>query len=198
MCDQRIFAVVLKEKKLDLSNLPNNRVWQSKEAGGKKLPPPNWLAELRWRGRQQCERFLVWQSSSRGPELEQRGWASARGTIEPRHAALREHRPSVTNPVLECWAAKQGRPLHRLRNGIALGWRMTRSGCRRDVRLLSGVTNTRSCFLGLCSPVAAQSHRLCQQRWAAGSVPALRWSCFHIEKQQQGPWSEQTDRETFV
>lgn len=82
-----------------------------------------------------------------------------------------------------------------LRNRIALGRRMTR---RRDVRLLSGVTNTWLCFLGLCSPASAHSHRLCKQRRAAGSFPALTWSCFHIGKLQQGPWSQHSDKGTFT
>lgn len=70
--------------------MPNNRVWQSKEAGGKKLPPPNWLVELRRRGRGRAGNSVrgFWFGRA---AAEAESW-NARA--EPRHAAP----PSLGTP----------------------------------------------------------------------------------------------------
>lgn len=98
MCDQRNFSPSY--KKLDLSNLPNNHVWQLSEAGKTTTTQTALLVKTG----AQCERF--WFGSAAG---EAESWnaelgASAHGGTKP-HAALWEHWPSATNPILECGAA---------------------------------------------------------------------------------------------
>lgn len=182
MCDQRIFTDILNGKKLDLSNLPNNRVWQLKEAEGEETCTTQLACWVQIEGA-----AAVWEVSGLAEQQPRPRAGTARLSLSTRHHQASACRITGTRTFSDksCPGVLSGKArtfVSPLRNGIALVRRMTR---RRDVRLLSGVTKTRLCFLGLCSPASAQSHRLCKQRRAVGSFPALRWSCFHMEKLQK-------------